>query len=225
MKKNKMMIGATVASLLLMGISTEAKFGIKIPKASSGGDISGLKVDLEKMTGDVTKQCSAARALFKESYAELAEALGLKNEAIKLRREAEELKQGNTSVSELKKQKVITKELKAEIQKKLDAVEDATPEQRRHFWAAVGLLADGLATESAQITVAVKLGEMAKEITEKASGLDKAAAIAVAKPALDLALMVPGDVKEATATLAKLSNYAAARNMKKPSDKDADDAI
>lgn len=226
MKRNKMMIGATVASLLLAGISAEAKFGVKIPKApAGGGDISGLKADLEKISADVVKECAGARALYKESYAELCEALGLKEEAIKLRSEADALKSGNTSVSDLKKQKVISEETVKTIDEKMEAVGEVTPEQRKHFWASISLLTDGLATETAQITVAVKLGEMAKEITEKASGLDKAAAVAVAKPALDLALLVPGDVKEATSVLAKLTNYAAARNMKKPSEKDADNAI
>ena len=227
MKRNKMMTGVTVASLLLAGISAEAKFGIKVPKASSGGggDISGLKADIEKMTGESLKQCSAARALFKESYAELSDALGLKEEAIKLRAEAKELTQGNASASELKKQVVISPETEALVQQKMDEVAEPTPEQRAHFWSAVGLLTEGLAVETAQIHVAIQLGEMAKEITEKASGLDKAGAIAVAKPALDLALMVPGDVKQATATLAKLTNYAAARGMKAPSAEKADDAI
>ena len=227
MKRNKIVIGATVATLLLAGVSAEAKFGVKIPKAPAGGggDISGLKADLEKMTSSAVKEVAIARALFKESYAELQDALGLKDEANEKRAEAKELRSGNVSVSELRKQVVISDEDKALVKQKMDEVADPTPEQRAHFWAGVGFLTDGLAAETAQIHVAVKLGELAKEIAEKASGLDKAAAVAVAKPALDLALMIPGDVKQATATLAELTKYAAARNMKAPSEKKADDAI
>lgn len=229
MKRNKMMIGTTVVGLLLAGVSVEAKFGVKIPKAPSGGggggDISGLKADLEKKTADVVKECAGARALYKESYAELCEALGLKEEAIKFRSEADALKSGNTSVSDLKKQKVISEGTKKAIDEKMDAVGEVTPEQQKHFWASIGLLTEGLSAETAQVEVAAKLGEMAKEITEKASGLDKAAAVAVAEPALDLAMLVPGDVKEVTSVLTKFTKYATTKNIKKPSKKDADNAI
>jgi hypothetical protein len=227
MKRNKVMVSAAIVGLLFAGISAEAGFGIKVPAVSGGGggDISGLKSNLTKMTGDVTKQCSLARSLFKESYAELALALDLKEESNKLRSEAKSLKSGNTSVSDLKKKKVISQETEALIQKKLKEVKDPTPEQKKHFWNAVNLLTKGLATETAQIHIAVQLGEKAKEITEKASGLDKAAAVAVAKPALDLALIVPADVKQATAVLATLTKYASERGLKAPTGDKADDLI
>ena len=227
MKRTRMMIGVAVASFFLAGVSADAKFGVKIPKApaSGGGDISGLKADLESMTSSTIKDVVKARILFKESYAELAEALGLKEEAIKLKSEADALKDGNTSASDLKKQVVISEESKAKIKEKLNALKEVTPKQRKLFWNAVGTLTDGIAMESAQIATAVKLGEMAKEIAEKASGLDKAAAAAVAKPALELASLVPGDVKAATTTLSMLTNYAKARQMQKPSEEDADNQI
>ena len=228
MKKNRIILSVFVVSVLFLGTSAEAKFGLKVPKApaaNAGEDISGLKANLEETTKNTLKTCFDARALFKESYAELALALGLKDLSNQLRSEAKELKAGNLSTSDLKKEKFISEETNNLIQKKLDSIEELTPEQKTHFWEAVNLLGQGVAMEAAQVQTAIKLGEMAEEITEKASGLEKAGAVAVAKPALDLAMLVPGDLKSATETLNKLKKYATAKNMKIPSAKDADDAI
>jgi hypothetical protein len=227
---NKVVVaGVVMVAVVFGGISAEAKFGVKLPGAaapsSGGGDISALKEDLKKQNAAVSSECSAARASFKLSYAELALALGMKDEASKLKAEADALKSGNTSISDLKKNPIISEKIEAEVQKKLDVSGEMTPEQKEHFWNAVGHLTDGLAVETAQVAVAVKLGEMAKKIAEEASGMDKAAAAPLAADALALAAVVPGDVKAATATLARLRDYAAAKGMKAPSSEKADEMI
>ena len=226
MKKNKMMVGATVASLLLMGISAEAKFGIKIPKASSGGgDISGLKADLEGDLSAAILDCKGARLSFIKAQEDMLNALGLKEKCQTKMSEMKSLMEGNTSASDLKKASVISEEINAEIAAGTKVVGELSLEQKVEFSKGTGYFVWGMALEAKQVHVAVKLGEMAKEITEKASGLDKAAAAAVAMPALEIASMIPGDIKEATSTMGLIVDFCKKQNIKIPNPKTVDDLI
>lgn len=230
MKADKLFSVVSVSLLIGMSCvnSAQAFPKVKVPKvggdaAGSGMNIKQMKADLEKKTSASLEQCALARGEFIGAQMLFVEALGLKAEYSKKLAEAKALSEGNSSASNLKKAQVLSREANEAIKKAASQAEEMSPESKEKYASGLAKFASGVAVETAQIAVVAELATMAKDIAQNASGLEKAGAIAAGKPALILAAMVPGDVKEALGTLGALISVSKKQGITVP--KDATDLL
>jgi hypothetical protein len=220
-------IGVTAVSLgiaMLCSQSAQALPKLNIPgatPAAAGGstmDIKQMKADLETKTATSLKECARARLEFVASQELLMEALGLKAEFATKLAEAKTLSEGNSSVADQKKAQVITQEANEKIAKTLAEAKELSPESKQKYKEGVVKFASGVSAETSQIAVITELASTAQSIAQNAPVLEKAGAIAAGKPALDLAAMIPGDVKQAMGTLGTLVSFAKKQQIEVPKD-------
>jgi len=225
-KVNGLVVVAMAVVFCCAGVAQAfPKVGLpKVGGAAAGGtDIKQMKADLKGKTADSLKQCSVARLEFIGAQGLLLEALGLKAEYATKLAEAKTLAEGNASASDLKKAQMISKEANEAIKAKSAEAGELSPAAKEKFAEGLTQFSKGVAIETAQVAVIAGLVTAAQDIAKNASGLQKAGAIAAGKPALDLAAMIPGDVKEATSTLGAIISVAKKQNIKVP--KDATDLL
>jgi hypothetical protein len=211
-------LGATIALSCALATQSNAQLGglgkKKGDSGGGGGDVSGYgkKVDEAVQSG------LTARALYYSAQDKLAEALGIKTDAFKKAREATEAQKGVSSskaMAELKKQnisegaKLINGELNAES-KELSA------DAQKKFAEGGGEFIKGVIAESELVTQVTALVNEGNSLAQSASPLEKAKVLGLVKPVADLASILPGDVKEGTATVSAMLKFAQKHKVEIP---------
>lgn len=212
------MFCAAIALSAMLATQANAQFGglgkKKGDSGGGGGDVSGYG----KKVDEAVQKGLTARACYFSAQDKLAEALGVKTDAFKKAREAIEAKKGASSadvMAEMKKQNV-----SAEAKQMNDALnaesKELSAEAKKKFAEGGGEFIKGVIAESELVTQVTGLVNEGNSLAQSASPLEKAKVLGLVKPVADLASILPGDVKEGTATISALLKFAQKQNVEIP---------
>ncbi len=211
--------GIKVVLALAISSSAHAQLGGLLGKKDAPGaaavvDKDAFGLSLETAAGKVL----TARLAFLDSQTKLMEALGLKTDSLAKASEALRAKEGASSkpgdkVAAMKDSAKVTAEANKQFDEALAKSEGISDESKVKFAKGAGKFIEGVLLEKEQIEMVQKLAEQAKALTASANMMEKAKLLGMVKPATELALMVPGDVKEGFTTLGKIMKFAKKNNI------------
>ena len=212
----------TLVTILALGQSAaQAQLGGLLKKKPAAGGGGGAAVDKDafgKSADDAAGSVLVARRTFTDAKAILADAVGLKINAFRDASEASRLKEGSTSsadkVTALNDSRKTTEEADKQLTAAMEKSTELSAESKVKFAEGAGKFIEGVLLEKEQIATIQKLVEQGKSLVQSASPRDKPKVLGLVKPVTSLASIVPGDVKEGTATLGAILKFA--KNQKIP---------
>jgi len=220
MQANKwVVLGATVALSCVLATQSNAQLGGLGKKKGNavgggGGDVSGYS----KSVDEAVQKGLTARVLYFSAQEKLAEALGIKTESFKKAREASEAGKSassSTAMADMKKTQV-SDEAKKEMAAALAESKELSAEAKEKFKKGAGEFFKGVIAESELVAQVTDLVNQGNSLAQSASPLEKAKVLGLVKPVADLASILPGDVKEGTATVSALLKFAQKQNVEIP---------
>ncbi|MHC5065850.1 MAG: hypothetical protein ACYTG5_17945 [Planctomycetota bacterium] len=152
-------------------------------------------------------EVATARALFIRGQLSFAKALKIKTKRLEKLRESKSLRDGATSISDLKKDNKMSRDLQRDIDEVLKAGVELKGESRKHASEGVRYLAKGVMAEKALIGVV-------KTLVQNSSAFEM-------PQVLQLAKMVPGDIKKGLTTLSSAIRLLRTNGIKVPSNSTA----
>jgi len=212
-------LGATIALSCVLATQSNAQLGgFGKKKGDSGGGGGGDVSGYSKSVDEAVQKGLTARVLYFSAQAKLAEALGIKSDSYVKAAEATEAVKGASSskaMAEMKKTQV-SDEAKKEMAAALAESKELSAESKKKFAEGGGRFLQGVLAESELVTQVAGLVNQGNSLAQSASPLEKAKVLGLVKPVADLASILPGDVKEGTATVSALLKFAQKQNVDIP---------
>lgn len=223
-----LVLGALSASVL----SATAQIGNFLKKV--GDDVKNVGGDLKKAAGPSPEIASfktaldgasgnviTARKAFLEAQSLLIQAVEPKHAAALKLSEAQRAIEGASSdpkkqMQALKDSQKVSEEANKVLTEKLAASQKLSDESRDLYIKGAVKYVEAVVLEKQQIKVVRALADRGKNLAATANVKDKAHLATMTAPALELATMVPGDVKIGLETLPKLFSFAQSAGIEVP---------
>lgn len=227
----RLLLAALIAASLLP--SANAQLG-NMMKTLGGTPAAGAeavnKADFSKLLESTTGNVMAARIEFLNAQADLASALGLKNDALIKASEGLRAVEGSSSspgdkIKALKDSSQATAGAKKELNDALTKSDKLSDESKKKFGQGAVKFVHAILLEKAQIEIIKKLVDQGKVLAGSSNPFDKVKAIGLVKPVTDMAIMVPGDVQEGFTTFGHITSLAQQQNIAVPSLTDQNAAL
>lgn len=213
-------LSATVACQAQLGnLLKKLDAGSAAPATGTSTAPAGALDEFAKALDATSSQVLLARIAFVEAETKMMEALGLKTDALIKQREALEATKGASSSERVAVMKDSTKSSE-EAQKvsteRMAKSEVLSAESKARFLEGAIKFIEAIALERTQLEGLKKLSEHRKQLIAAPTAMEKIKAAVAAKPAADLMLMVPGDLKLAGSTLGKILEFATKQGIQIP---------
>ena len=215
-----------VASFLL-AITAYPKFPeVNIPGVAGGSGSESPKPtisasDFGKQLEVATSNVLGARIQFLRAQADMASALGLKNDSLVKAAEALSAVSGTANsgekVNAIKDSQKQTADAQKAVKDGMANSESLSDEAKGKFLEGTVKFIDAIILERAQIVTIKQLIEQGKDLSKSSGLMEKPKILGLVKPATELASMVPGDVKEGLTVFAQISSFAAKHKLALPS--------
>ena len=211
-----------------------AQFGNLMKSATGSGDQLATqavsKDDFLKLLQTTSGGVLTARIKLIDAQIDIMTALGLKTEALVKASEALRKSEGASSSPGdlLKAQKdaiKVTGDSVKEMNKSLEKSDKLSDESKVIFVQGTGKFVEAVILEKAQIETVMKLVDQGKTIMSSAGPMEKLKVAGLVKPASELAIMVPGDIKDGLALFVKITSFAERQNITLPNQKEAMDKL
>ena len=215
-----------MACLIAAGLSpkADAQFGnlLKAPGSAPAGTVVS-KADFSKLLDSTTGNVLAARIEFFRAQADLASALGLKNDSLIKASEGLRAVEGPSSspgdrVKALQDSTTTTEESRKELSDALAKSDTLSDESKAKFLQGTVKFIQAVVLEKAQSEAIEKLVAEGKALASSASMFEKIKVLSLIKPATTMATIVPGDVKEGATTFGQITSFAQKQNIQMPSE-------
>lgn len=225
-----LLTGLLAASLLS---NAQAQFG-GLSKLIGGTPAAGgetvNKADFTKLLETTTGNVMAARIEFLNAQADLASALGLKNDALIKASEGLRAVEGSSSspgdkLKALKDSSVATEGAKKELNDAMAKSDQLSDDSKKKFGQGAVKFVHAIILEKAQIETIKQLVDQGKVLAGSSNPLDKVKAIGLVKPVTEMTIMVPGDVQEGFTTFGHITSFAQQQNIAVPSLADQNAAL
>lgn len=216
-----------ITTIFLVGSLSSPAFAIgfgDLVKGSKSDSSNSSAVDAVNMQDDLVKQYIVAALLINEAQRMLAEALGLNEDAARLKADGEVLGSGAVlSVDSLEKSTEISEQANKNIEEKLAEGAELSSESQLLFAQALIPYATGLYETSQLYDAFEEFGDAAKEQISAASMIQKIKVTKKLAVGLHVVSSVPGLAKDLYSTSEKLLSFAKSNNIDVP--EDATDAL
>ena len=212
------MLCAVIALALTLATKTDAQFGglgkKKGDSGGGGGDVSGYS----KSVDEAVQKGLTARALYFSAQGKLAEALGIKTDAFDKASQACQALEGSTSAKKMDGlKKIEVADGSKQINDALNAEsKELSADAKKKFADGGGKFIQGVIAESELVTQVTGLVNQGNSLAQSAGPLEKVKVLGLVKPVTDLVSILPGDVKEGTATVSALLKFAQKQNVEIP---------
>jgi len=207
-----------IAAITLAGSIGHAQFpgmgGKKKAGAEGGGDVNAYSKSVSDAVGNGLK----SRLLYLDSQANLAESLGLKTDAYVKASEAARAGEGATSDKQINaiKNSVVSPDALKERDAALAESKEFSAEAKKKFAEGGGKCIMGLIAETELLKQVTGLVQQGNAMAQSAGPMEKVKVLGLVKPVADLASILPGDVKELTATVSAIITIAKKQNIEIP---------
>jgi hypothetical protein len=222
----------TVVSLvgLAAAPAAQAQFGNLLKKDGAAAGVAVSSADFSSLLEATTGNVLAARIQFLDAQAELSSALGLNTESLVKASEALRAVEGASSnpgakVKALKDSSKKTEGAKKEFSAALAKSDSLSAESKEKFAKGTVKFLQGVMMEKEQIDAVMKLVEQGKALSSSAGMTEKVKVLGMIKPAIELASLVPGDVKEGLTTFRQITSFAKGQSIPVPTSGEATDKL
>jgi hypothetical protein len=210
---------AIMAVLVVGEPAARAQFGL-LPstKTAAPGTGSGVGLDaFRKSANDVISNVLSARITLMDAKAKLMGAMGLNTDSVAQASQTLRDKVGNTSANDvvngIEESKKTTAEADKQFAGSLAQGQSLPAGAKATFTEGAGKYIEGLLLEKDQIGELQKLVQMGQSLTQSASVFDMPKLLGLVKPVNTLSTVVPADVKDGTATLGNITQYAKGQSI------------
>jgi len=214
----KGLLGISIVSLILCN----SVFAIGLPKKLPGNDSGGIS-DVQKSKDAVVGDLLVSTKAFYSSLLCAGEAVGVKEEIVKIMADANALNEGNLEDDYLDKARKSSEEALALIEQKMQETEGMDEASKKLMVESVSHMVKGVVLEKDLLVMVKDLSVTAKDIAQKASALDKPKALSIANLAVSLSSYIPKDISFGTNTLKTYKAFMDTHNIEVP--KDATDLL
>ena len=182
--------------------------------AEGVGDINAYS----KSVSEAVTSGLHSRLLYLEAQAKLAEALGIKTDAYVKASESARAGEGATSDKQIEalKNSTVSPDAKKEMDDALAASKELSAESKKKFAEGGGKFILGVIAESELVKQVTGLVQQGNKMAQSAGPMEKVKVLGLVKPVTDLASILPGDVKEGTATVSAIIKFSQKQNVEIP---------
>ena len=177
---------------------------------------SSKKVDTASIEGGQKKAATAYMSAIGDinlAQQHLLVALGLKDKADALKKEAASYGKGNVDKEKISKRTELTEETNKAIKEKMKEKAPLSAESKKEFVIALPLLASGTSQTAKLIPTVVELGKGAADAVSSAGLSGAMAAKDKVGMAISLASIVPGAMKDCLSTTKMAMDFAKSNNI------------
>jgi hypothetical protein len=165
------------------------------------------------------------RLAFLDAQTKLMQSLGLRTDAVVKSSEALRSKEGSSTnagdqVKALKDSIAISEDADKQVAQAMNESTVLTAESRKLFAQGAVLFAKGILLETKQIMELKKLADSGKSLTSGMNPIKIFKALSYVKPTLNLAALLPGNLKECISTMGKLVSFAKSQHIEDIPDAD-----
>jgi uncharacterized phage infection (PIP) family protein YhgE len=208
-----------LGGLKKLGFGKDKGKSVKVDKGAFGDTLN-----------DVLGKVTSARIAFLDAQEKLGEAVGLKKEVRIKISEAKRALEGASSdpgklVKSLKDSTKTSKSANKELKKAMNSSGELSADSKTLFAKGTAKFVEGVLLEKDQIETIKTLVDQGKQLTTSANPFEKLKVIKMIVPVTTLAILVPGDIKEAVTTLRGITAFAKKQNVKLDSQKKADNLL